>query len=563
MDDPDAPAGERTTAGELAEALADVRMLAERRGWTDVVEQAATVLQPPVTRSVVLTAPQGIETAPLQQWLAGTLGGTLGGTIGEAQETQESLSREVSALPLEDLARDALPATMAERVVAVFECGRLLTAADVDAVGAALFSRPANSYAIVFTHAERLEHEDDLDLIERGAWRLLAPDALGDWNGQDLRAHRIVLWSAIPSAAAPFLCDRLRHDADVLSAWWRAPLPPHVVDGLACRKVLAVIDLAEAMSHGGTAADEGSGQTLEQHRIADAIEALGDLRGKLTRRIDTDIAAVERQLVFSLQVLETELLGGLSAYLGDRVAAADTATLQQSVTRYIAAGTARWRGAAENLLLSGSARVAADVGTMLAPIDWALVNVMLARSDDARTYPDALSRGLLDNSEIVDFSAGGSSPISLPRLKATGGAASVIGGVMVGSVVTAAAAFLLLTGPVGLVVAGALGATGGGLLSQRAQRENVLRAAEPHARLAVRNVIRETISRVHAHARQTTSVLRERTVTELNGLLEMLDAAQRQGGGISSTSGMERRNADRALLIEARRQVQALLTAHG
>ncbi len=556
MDHPDAPAREETTPGELAEVLADVRMLAERRGWTDVVEQSVLALQPLATRSAVLTAPVGVETAPLQQWLAGAMGGT----IGETQETREPLLREVSVLSLEDLARDALAATMAERVVAVFECGRLLTAADVDAVGGALFSRPATSYAIVFTHAERLAHEDDLDLIERGAWRLLAPDAMGDWNGQDLRTHRIVLWSAAPSAAPPFLRDRLRHDADVLSAWWRAPLPLDAADGLVCRRALAVIELAEASAPGGTVAGENTGQTLEQQRIADAVEALGDLRGKLTRRIDTDIAAVERQLVFSLQVLETELLGGLSAYLEGRTAAADTATLQQAVTRYIAAGTARWRRSAEDLLRSGSARVAADVGTMLAPIDWALVNTMVARSGDTRTYPDALSRGLLANSEIVDFSAGGSSPISLPRLKATGGAATVIGGVMVGSVVTAAAAFLLLTGPVGLVVAGALGATGGGLLSQRSQRENALRAAEPHAHLAVRNVIRETISRVHAHARQTTSLLRERTVTELNALTEALDAAQHQGGGAASMGGTERRNADRALLVEARRRVQALMT---
>ncbi len=556
MDHPDAPASERTTVGELAEVLADVRMLAERRGWTDVAEQAAGALQPPGMRSAVLTAPDGIDTAPLQQWLTAREGDA--GTPERGDPTQD-----VVALALEELARDALFAAMAERVVAIFECGRLLTAEDVDAVAGALFSRPATSYAIVFAHAERIAHEDDLDLIERGAWRLLVPDEMGDWNGQDLRAHRIVLWSAAPSEAPPFLRNRLHHDAAVLSAWWGAPLPPDAASGLACRRVLALIELAERIGQRELVVRADAAQTLERQRIVDAVEALGDLRGKLTRRIDTDIAAVERQLILSLQVLETDLLAGLTAYLEQQLAATDARTLQQAVTRYIAVGTARWRRSAEDLLRTGTARVAADVDTMLAPIDWAAVNAVVARQGDARTYPDALSRSLLANSQVVDFSAGGVSPLALPQFKGTGSPATVIGGVMVGSVVTAAAAFLLLTGPVGLVVAGALGATGGGLLGQRAQRENVLRATEPPARLAVSNVIRETVSRVHSHARQTTSLLRERTVRELNSLAETLDAARDGGGGATPVSGTDRRDADRELLVEARRRVQELLAAYG
>ncbi len=90
---------------------------------------------------------------------------------------------QLATLPLQELYLDPLPAVTAEKVIAVFECGRLIESDAVATIINSFFSRPFHSYAVVLNHAERIETENDLNLIERSVQRLLLSNLSNNMSG--------------------------------------------------------------------------------------------------------------------------------------------------------------------------------------------------------------------------------------------------------------------------------------------------------------------------------------------------------------------------------------------
>jgi hypothetical protein len=516
---------------ELSAVLTDLRSLAEQRGWSPVAGLAGDLLAEKAGSAVLVAAAAEVETAAFERWLAANLPGA-----------------RVTAVRLEDLAEDPAPALKAEKCIALFECGRLVEAGEVEAIAGAFFGRPAGSYAIVLAGAELIDDEEELDLVQKGVWRLLVPGPKPDWGKQDLLEHHCYLWSAGEPHA--FLRLRVQRDVQSLGEWLRAPLAD--ADGLAREGALYALDLADEQLRRGER--EGhEAPPVHQQRIVEALETLSELRRRLVRRLDADAASIERQLTASLQTLEQDLLHDLRPHLQGvhRHSSFQADDLRQALTRFISDGVGRWQEGAQELIVARSGEIVAEVESLLTGMDWAVVNE-LAPAEGKEPYPRALLDGLTSSPEFQSLNGGflGETAGADPE---TMNIPAMMRAALAGTVVLAMGGLLL--GPAGFVAAGVTAVISAALLDRKVRHERSLREAEAYGRSAVRGVVRQSIATVREQTWQAVKPLRERLVTELKGLegtLEQaLDAARRPVDAPSAG------NPDRELLAGLRSRAVA------
>jgi hypothetical protein len=520
---------------ELASVVDQVGSLAVRRGWTDVGRLIDELLPSGRVRTL-LAASKDADVEPVRQWIAAT-----------------APDAAVTVLPLEGLVDDPVPALAADRLMAVLECGRLLEPTAAQAIAEAFFARPAVSYAIVLAGAERIGSQDDMELVERMAWRLLVPDNEFGRTEGDLLAHRCLMWSN--QDTAEFLEGRVRRDREALAGWLRDPR--QAVDEIDLQRVLHVIEAAEQQTYDTT---QPAPKDLARHarRLARSRDALAELRRRLARRLDTDAASLKRQLVASLQALEQDLLQGLKPQLERGLHDSPGTDTRLLVAGYVNEGIERWQRGATELLRSRYAEIEAETEVLLQGTDWAAVNEVAAGTPHA-PYPDALFEGLLASPEfrlvdraIPDDVAGtrpqsGRETIALVRMA------------VAGSIVMAVAALLLgPVGPVGLVAAGAAGMIGERLLDRLISRRDAARLSETDARIVITELIRRAVATVREHTEHSIVPLRNRLNKELQTLERAMDEAvakARQAGDQEPLT-----DPDREALAEARRQALSATT---
>src|SRR5256885_14162087 len=94
-----------------------VHELASRRGWKPVEALAATILAGDYRKEILLVCGTRVDAAPLRSWIQRTVEGA---KVDECEMRKMVASRS--------------RALCASKLVAVLECGRLLEAAEVQAV---------------------------------------------------------------------------------------------------------------------------------------------------------------------------------------------------------------------------------------------------------------------------------------------------------------------------------------------------------------------------------------------------------------------------------------------
>jgi hypothetical protein len=489
--------------------LVELQSLARQRGWDPVAALAADLLANRAA-AVLVAAPADVDPTSFQRWV-----------------TTYIPDSTVTVLPLEQLAQDPLPAVKASKAIAFFQCGSLIGADAVDGLVQAFFSRPSPSYAIVLGNAGCIEGEEDLALIERGAWRLLVPGPKPDWRHQDLLAHGCYLWS--DSQPSAFLQQRLQRDMDALVAWLRTPLAHR--DELARLQVLCALDLAEDFIYRSQTSAPQEALPPAQQLVA-TRDALAALRRRLIRRLDADAESIERQLTASLQTLEQDLLHDVRPYLQKRVppqsvASTDMELLRTIIVEYITTNAEHWRSQAEQLLSLRSREIVADIETLLQSMDWSFVNAVAARNGDDQAYPEALLHNLMVNTEFRLLYPGSSDGSLISALQQVTDRRTVVGttiaGALAGAGVLAATTYVLGFGPVGLVAAGAAAMLSGQIVKGQLERGQILALCETHARLTIATVIHEAIAAVRQYIRQSVGLMSEYIAGELKALEALLD----------------------------------------
>ena len=388
---------------------------------------------------VLLLASADTEPGPLARWI---------GSV--------PLSVPVRAESLEALAGHPELSLRANRVIAAFRCGELLTPEAVESA-AYVVSRPADSYLIVMTGAELIRSDDDLALVQRSIWRLVLSEHGDEWAGQSLAEHACVLWSDAETAA--FLAERIGSDQEALANWLSTEVS--VTDRLRADRVACALDMAEAS--GAPGLGDMPDPAVAARRLASAQEAVTKGRRRVLAGLDADVQNAEREITASLAMQEQDLLNGVAAFIGQhRGDVTDMATARALIGRYAEEGLHRWQASAEASLRAQSERIVGNLRDLVDGMEWQVID--RAGGPYPRT---AFTAPRLDASLAT-----GAAPT--PEIRAAGksqfspGTANIVIGGAIGASVGA-----LLGAGVGLAPGMIAGAAGGLVLNRILTDRNV------------------------------------------------------------------------------------------
>jgi hypothetical protein len=459
------------------------------------VQQFLAALPDGQDRTVQLLGARDVDLAGVREWII-------------AQDSTVPVQTDL----LEPIGSEPAAALKANRAVAALQCGQLLLPDVVDAT-AAVIARPRGTFAVVLIGADVLSGAEDLELVQRGLWRVLLGDPGVDWAGQDLTERACLLWSDSPVSDA--VTHRVAADMRRLRDW----IIGSAVDGdqLAEARAHCALELAERELARRTTAMPKPASTGHSDLRA-LCKAVGELRSRLLSRLDADLAAMEMQIAASLQTLEQDLLVGAEEHLTRYGGAMSGPALTAAVSAYLAEGGRAWRKEVVALVHARLERTSDQTADLLDGVDWEQVNAVARDVGAVGRYPDLIMERLrvgaplsVPEPDSVTLSAEKPGPVWVPTLRR-----ATYGGV-------AAAVSLVVLGPVLVpaVAAGALGAAGGALADIQMSGARDRRAAVTYARAAIAATMGKFASSVRAAVRQSTAPIR----SAVSGEFDVLDSA--------------------------------------
>lgn len=516
---------------ELEGIFSDLRLLAHRKGW-DTLDKLTEELQSNrFSLTILIVSSEGVESTSFCRWI---------------KETTTGYEVIESASPLERLMEDPYSSIAANKVLALFECGRLLTADAVNALASIFFVRPSASYAVVYVGAEQIEDDEDLDLIERGAWRLLTPEQKAPSGKQDLLEHRVYLWS--DSEPKEFLKNRILHDQEALTTWLCEPI---LCQGeLERYQILSLINLAE---------DKLVTQTITKpavlevslDRLIDTDKLLADYHTRLVGRIKTDLVSVEGQLTTSLKTLEQDLLhevgSPLHEWIKEQSSQIDEGSVKSWVTDYIVRGIDQWKHRMSDLIDSRQTEIISDAQDLLEDVNWALVNETAKQYGEFSKYPEVLFKPI----GLKVWQAKEMKEADYPHLKGKDNSQTITRALGAGFVI-GAATYLVLPATVAMITCIA-GTAGAALLSKLGQRELVFGQCKDYADSVIKLTVQDFLSQVHQYTQNEYRQIPEQMSKQFQTLKKILDR------GISEARQPGEKKGDRIqdleLLKDLRRKV--------
>ncbi|MGH8200914.1 MAG: hypothetical protein ACREVO_11220 [Steroidobacteraceae bacterium] len=467
------------------EVIRGVRELAVRHRWKAVEDLAANLLSADRGEAVVLVPGSGIETAPLRKWIR-----------------QVTARRRVAQIDIDQTASSAHPVLSADKLIAVFECGRLLTAPELRMLAEQFLPRPLETFAIVFTGAERLETREDLELAERAIWRVLVSGANRDWRRQDLLGCQCYLWSS--AQPVEFLRDRCARDGARLAALLRRQTGDADAASLDHLAVIRLLELATAHLSTVPKPDEPDIASLGRRR-----EELAQLRQRLARRLADGTLEVGRAAVATLLKAEPEIVRCVEAACSHPAAA-------RNAVRTLSIGSAARLGCPpplEAALRAWHTRLEAELNERVSAV-----------AADMRALLEQVQCGLAD-SRVADHRrlATGLEPVSIdvPRVD-QGTRSGKSHGLLAAEAATAVSGVMALSA--GMIAAFIVSAVLSAALALHRTRRS-LDHSRRLLRLAVHDVTERAVPEVRAAVQAAINGYGERLIEALRETEAELEAA--------------------------------------
>jgi hypothetical protein len=488
----------------LRQVVRDVRDLADRRGWKAVEELADRILSCQTGHPVLVVSGNGVDSTAFRQWME-----------------QVTATTEIAATGIAEIGTRWFEAHFAEKLVAVFDCRRVLEAGDVNLIVEHVLSRPLDTIAIVFLHAERLESAEELDLMERASWRVLIPGPQRDWQHQDLSAYRCYLWNA--SVPGEFLRERCRHDREALAAILQHPLGDLDRESLDRERVIRLVDFAQENVAVPRAHTRGA-----TNRPRAVENQIAGLRGKIGRRLDAEAAGLGRETTASLVKLEQSLLRSVGEPLvKDGLPRLDSSPEFRTVLeRRLDQIIVSWRKELEAELNRRTREIASQMQEMLREVDWASIYGMAGAPQPPS--PHGLTISAASAPALTSLAPG----VREPWKAVTATAAAI----------TALSLLSLSAAPV--LIGGGILTTG---ILQRARKRSL--QLNRSARQAIHDMIERAIPGMRAGIHWAIADYRNRL---LSGLLEIETALAATS---SSQETIAEPESDREQLLSFRRRV--------
>jgi hypothetical protein len=500
------------TMNDVTAVLSLTKSMAEEREWTRVADFLSDLPAEDDNGVLVLTA-EGIDARTLVDWIGAAVRGA-----------------PLSTGPLQPMKDNPTAALAANRVVIVFQCGRLFKAEEVDAANEIL-SRPPMSYAIVFVGAEAMQDLHELNLVERGIWQVLVGEPGVRWAGQDVAERRCLLWSE--AAAANAVADRIARDRALLEQWLRSPVAPsQALAGLRADYALQLAEQEIAATASDVPVEESAARAARLRAVRVSLETLHQ---RLLRRLDDDAASVERQITSSLELLQQRLIRDVGVRMereGNRLRLGD---VRQDVDRMIRESMDGWRAETVAAIERRARETGDETNDLLDDVDWNLINDVSPAPGGA-SYPDVILVDLRTQGE-VDFAndeptAG---PV-LPVQSAPSPWVPVIRMAACGAGFAAVAAVFAAPAVTPIVAAGAVGVIGGGLVNWYIGTVSDRRAATVYAQAAVSRAIGSALTTVREQLREATMPTRRAVAADFRDIERALHAAMLQALAPTATA---------------------------
>ncbi|MFE7772772.1 hypothetical protein ACFU5O_02510 [Streptomyces sp. NPDC057445] len=496
-----------STEDPVGGVLADLAVLARQHGWA-AVSAFIDALPGADDRTVLLldSRTDGHAAALARELAAG------------------EYSDPVATAPLETVVDDPGAALRPNRALLVLPCGELLTPEVVEAA-AAVMQRPAGTTLIVLAGAEAFQSPDDLDMVQRGVWRMLLAGAVAEWGGQDwagedLGERGCLLWSAPAGRPLDFLGDRLTRDADLLRHWLRADAagPVGLLREQRASYALTLAEQAAAAKGPQPGHSKDSGR-----RVAPLREELDAALRRRLKRLEENRDSLERQTGATLDMLEQDLLRAATDVLGtgpDR----DTgqAAVRAKIDGKVDTALLQWLSDTAATLRDRTRQFDDETRAQLEDVDWTLVREIV--TDGSGPYPQELLDGARFEVRLETL-ADELCPTGAPRSGSPGRRRSPVSrGTLVGGAIGLAAA--TLTGiPVVIPIAGVAGAVGGHAVDGYVAARESERLAAEYAKWLVPRRVATARAALREHLRRATDRTARATENRFGALDRALDKA--------------------------------------
>jgi hypothetical protein len=302
---------------------------------------------------------------------------------------KESIGRlEVNLDPLATLSEQSPDGILAEKIVILIEGGKLIGLDTVELIAGLIHTRPADSYAIVLSRVAGICDAEELDLVERGAWRLLVPEPKGRWNGQSLPDYRVFLWDVAPDQK--FLTERIQKDSLELANWLRAPVENRTK--LISWQLLRILDTAEKAGN-SSLAQPSSPSSRDRKRLEQMTEQLDQVGQRVVRRLSVDRDFYARYLAASIQDLDRRLAKGLRKYLEQHLGLFETWNETQVVSvlrEYLNHNVTSWFERLQKESESQKKTMIQETAALFGGLDWEVINRWVPADPEGRVYPEQM-----------------------------------------------------------------------------------------------------------------------------------------------------------------------------
>ncbi len=505
---------------EFKSLAEDLKNLIEKRQWNEIKKQVETLLSGSGNDSLLVVSPVRVNASPFISWLK------------KSYPQLEILSCELESLNSES------PHTITpDKVVIVFECGQTIDLDAVEVMNYFVFPRPISSYAIVFIHSEKILTSDELELIERGAWRLLIPEPKPAWNGQDLSNYSCYFWGE--NNPQDFLCTRLTKDKESLLGW----LMKHGDNTLVSyQNILRLICVAEEKIRLSQKQEEkGENNARKIRRI---LDSLGTLRRKLMYFLDDESSSLKNHIKSSLQTFDFELSSGWIGFLRNKHSSLHLYTLTDSewindCLAYISEGFKQWEK--KGILETRNIEMMTEFKVLMDDVDWGSVKQVVSCENVSLQYPDILFDKCHQIVELHEISSSVNQQHSLikPEIRNSSSAVSTTF-----QLVTTGAISLLTANTLGLIP-GILTATGGGMFVVKNHLDQNKQDIEQQGKDIIRLCTANIMDRFNDGIRDVFTSLKEDILAEIKKLEKEINTQQ-----LSSHDTKEFKEADLQTLQE-------------
>jgi hypothetical protein len=373
--------------------LIPIREALLKGGLSDVVSSVEKASDLSKRRNLILLNVDTNHLPAFQSW------------ISESLHLPETLVMPCAKASPED---EEVP-VLANKVIAILPCNDLLGFETLEAIERLLLTRPANSYAIVLAGAvAAIRDSEELDFVERSAWRLFVPEAKAPWAGQCLADSAIFLWDNADTDG--LLGQRLQKDAEALRAVLLSTANTEALDRWRFGRLLDRIEatVEERLEKPQSSPD---GARL---RLENVLEQIDTLEKSLKKRVIVDRDHTKRRLTASLQALEQRLRDGWRREAESLSGTRDVSELTKRLVDYNATQTEGWLVRLRTELEAEQKDSMEEMTFLYSGLDWEIVNRGVLGSAGLAKYPDRIVAAMRERLNLERGSVFGEAEAPIP-----------------------------------------------------------------------------------------------------------------------------------------------------